>query len=132
PYDEAFVGVGLRLVKSPESQPYTAGIVLDRDDARAVRLGALRTGSAAEQAGLQQGDVLLTIGGSPVARDNWFSMLNRYKQGDRIPMTVRRFRRTVELTLQMGPPDLYEYRIEEIANASAEAKRLRAAWLEGK
>jgi predicted metalloprotease with PDZ domain len=81
---------------------------------------------------MQQGDVLLTIGGTPVARDNWFSTLNGYKQGDRIPVTVRRFHRTVELTLQLGPPELYQYRIEEIPSASAEAKRLRAAWLDAR
>jgi predicted metalloprotease with PDZ domain len=132
PYEDALSGVGLRLVKSPQGQPYTAGIVIDRDDRQAFRLGSLQPDSAAEQAGLQQGDVLLTIGGTPVARDNWAATLNRYKQGDRIPITVRRFRRTMELTLQLGPPELYEYRIEEIPNASAEAKRLRAAWLDAR
>ena len=132
PYEDALSGVGLRLVKSPQNQPYTAGIVIDRDDRQALRLGSLQSDSVAEHAGLQQGDVLLTIGGTPVARDNWAATLNRYKQGDRIPITVRRFRRTMELTLQLGPPELYEYRIEEIPNASSEAKRLRAAWLDAR
>ena len=132
PYEDALSGVGLRLVKSPRGQPYTAGIAIDRDDRQVFRLGSLQPDSAAEHAGLQQGDVLLTIGGTPVARDNWAATLNRYKQGDRIPITVRRFRRTMELTLQLGPPELYEYRIEEIPNASSEAKRLRAAWLDAR
>src|SRR5215472_12202688 len=132
PYEDALSGVGLRLVRSLQGQPYTAGIVIDRDDRQALRLGSLQSDSAAEHAGLQQGDLLLTIGGTSVARDNWSSTLNRYKQGDRIPVTVRRFRRTVELTLQLGPPELYEYRIEEIPDASAEAKRLRAAWLDAR
>jgi hypothetical protein len=76
--------------------------------------------------------VLLSIGGTTVSRDNWYSVLNHYKQGDRIPITVRRFRRAVDLTLQLGPPELYDYRIEEIPNASAEIRKLRAAWLEGR
>jgi predicted metalloprotease with PDZ domain len=132
PYEDALSGLGLRLVKSVQSQPYTAGIVIDRDDRQALRLGSLQSDSAAEQAGLQQGDVLLTIGGTPVSRDNWAATMNRYKQGDRIPISVRRFRRTVELTLQLGSPELYEYRIEEIPNATAEARRLRAAWLDAR
>jgi predicted metalloprotease with PDZ domain len=132
PYEEAFAAVGLRLVKMAESQPYTAGIVIDKEDRQSLRLGSLETDSSAEHAGLQEGDVLLTIGGMSVSRDNWFSTLNRYKQGDRIPVTVRRFRRTLELTLLLGPPDLYKYRIEEIPRAAAEAKRLRTAWLDGK
>lgn len=131
PYDEAFGSVGLQLVKSVQSQPYTAGIVIDRED-RQLRLGTLETDSPAERAGLQQGDLLVSIGGIPVSRDNWFSTLNRYRQGDRIPVSVRRFRKTLDLTLQLGPPELYNYRIDEVSNAPAEARRLRAAWLEGR
>jgi predicted metalloprotease with PDZ domain len=97
-----------------------------------LRLAALTTGSPAERGGLQQGDVLVSIGGTNVSRDNWASVLNRYKKGDHIPVTVRRFRRNVELSIELGDPDVYDYRIEELPNASAETKRLRAAWLEGK
>jgi predicted metalloprotease with PDZ domain len=131
PYEEAFGAVGLRLVKNPASQPYTAGIAIEPQDRQDLRLGALHTDSPAERGGLQQGDILLSIGGTQVSRENWLSTLNRYKQGDRIPVSVRRFRRTMDFTIQLGPPDVYDYRIEEIPNASAEAKRLRAAWLDG-
>ena len=129
PYDEALAVAGLRLVKSPASQPYNAGIVMDRDDRQSLRLAALWTDSPAERGGLQQGDVLLSIGGTNVSRENWFSTLNRYKQGDRIPVTVRRFRRTVELNIELGAPELYDYRIEELPNATAEMKAVRQAWL---
>lgn len=132
PYDAALAAVGLRLVKSPAAQPYTAGIVIDRDERQSLRLGALRTDSAAERGGLQQGDVLVSIGGTNVSRDNWSSVLNRYKQGDRVPVTVRRFRRTMDLSIELGEPDLYDYRIEETTNASPQAKQLRAAWLDAK
>jgi predicted metalloprotease with PDZ domain len=129
PYDEALAAAGLRLVKTPSSQPFTAGITIDRDERQSFRLGAIRTDSPAERGGLQQGDVLLTIGGSSVSRESWLSVLNRYKPGDRIPVTVRRFRQTVELNIQLGRPELYDYRIEEIPNASAEEKAIRAKWL---
>jgi predicted metalloprotease with PDZ domain len=129
PYDMALGAAGLVLVKTPSSQPYTAGIAIERDERQSFRLGAIRTDSPAERGGLQQGDVLLTIGGSSVSRDNWISVLNRYKQGDRIPVTVRRFRQTVELTIQLGPPEVYDFRIEEIPNPSAEEKAIRAKWL---
>jgi predicted metalloprotease with PDZ domain len=129
PYDEAFAAVGLRLIKSVASQPYSAGIVIDRDDRQAFRLGAIQTDSPAERAGMQQGDILVSIGGTNVSRENWLSVLNRYKQGDRIPVTVRRYRRNVDVTIELGAPEFYDYRIEELPNASAEAKRLRSAWL---
>jgi len=131
PYDESLAVVGLRLAKTVASEPYTAGIAIDPEDRQALRLGALRTGSSAENAGLQQGDILLSIGGTPVSRENWHRILNRYKEGDRVPVALRRFRQTLELTIQLGPPDVYEYRIEEIPNASAGAKKIRADWLEG-
>ena len=129
PYDEALSAMGLRLLKSPASQPYTAGIVVDRDDRQSLRLGNLRNDSPAERGGLQQGDVLLSIGGTSVSRENWMSVLNRYKQGDRISVTVRRFRRMVELSIELGAPDVFDYRIEEMPNASAQMKVLRTAWL---
>jgi hypothetical protein len=46
-------------------------------------------------------------------------------------VSVRRFHRMLDLAIQLGPPEVYDYKIEEVANASAEAKRLRMAWLEG-
>jgi predicted metalloprotease with PDZ domain len=131
PYDESLAAVGLRLVKTPANQPYTAGIALDRRDFQSARLGTLRTGSPAEEGGLQEGDILVSIGGTQVSRSNWLAVLNRYKQGDRVPVTIRRFRRTQDLTVQLGPPDEYEYKIEEVPNASKEARQLRAAWLDG-
>ncbi len=130
PYEESLAVVGLRLVKTAAGEPYTAGIAVDREDRQALRLGVLRTGSPAENAGLQEGDILVSIGGTAVSRENWHRVLNQYKQGDRVPVTVRRFRQTLELTLQLGPPDVYDYRIEEIPNASAEARKLRAGWLD--
>jgi predicted metalloprotease with PDZ domain len=128
PHDEALAGVGLRLIKTPSSLPYTAGIAVESQGS-GVRLGALRIDSPAERAGLHQGDRLLTIGGNSVSRDNWIFMLNRFKQGDRVPVTVRRFGQTLNLTLELGLPEIYDFDIQEIPNASPEARRLRAAWL---
>jgi hypothetical protein len=69
------------------------------------------------------------MAGAPVTRENWRSTLNRFKQGDRVSVIVRRFRRTFELTLQLDAPETYVYRIDEIPNALAESRSLRAAWL---
>jgi predicted metalloprotease with PDZ domain len=132
PYDEALATVGLRLVKSPAYQPYTAGIVVDRDDRQALRLGALHTNSPAERGGLQEGDVVLSIGGTNVSRENWLSVINRYKKGDRVPVTVRRFRRSMDLSIVLEEPDVFDYRIEEIPNVTAQARALRSAWLQGR
>ena len=49
---------------------------------------------------------MLSIGGSRVSRDNWNSLLARYKPGDRVTIQVQRFRRTVELVLELREPGL--------------------------
>jgi predicted metalloprotease with PDZ domain len=131
PYDEALAYVGLRLVRSQASEPYNAGISLDWEDPRAVIIGSVRNGSVAEVAGLQAGDEIISLGGKPVKRENWLLALARYKPKDRVPIVVRRDRRTIEAVLVMGQPERFDYRIEEHPTATAEQKALRAAWLKG-
>jgi len=119
------------LVKSPASLPYTGGIVIDQPNRQALRIDALRIDSPAERGGLQEGDVLVSIGGMPVTRENWRYVLNGFKQGDRVPITVQRFRKNLDLTIQLETPEVYNYRIEEEPDASAQERALRQAWLGG-
>ena len=134
PYDQAFAAIGMRLLKSPAGSAYTGGIVIDQQDRQGLRLGALRGDSPGRAWWLTTGR---HTGfnwqlGMPVARDNWSATLSRFKQGDRVPITVRRYRQTLDLFVQLDGPDVYNYRIEEDPNASAQSKTLRAAWLKGK
>jgi predicted metalloprotease with PDZ domain len=130
PYDMAFAAVGLRLIKTP-TEPASSGIVMDRSGA-GLRIGAMPTDGPAARAGVQQGDQLVSIGGSLVTRANWQSVLERFRPGDRVKVQVERFGRTLEVELVMTPPANFNYRLEEMPNASAEAERLRASWLNGK
>ncbi|HEV7857311.1 MAG TPA: PDZ domain-containing protein [Pyrinomonadaceae bacterium] len=131
PYDEAFAQVGLRLVREPAREGYTAGITLDFADAGSARIGNVRNDSPAENAGLRQGDVLLKIGNAGVTRETWLAVLNRYKANERVPVTLKRDRQTIKATLNLGPPEHYDYRIEELKDASPAARALRTAWLKG-
>jgi predicted metalloprotease with PDZ domain len=130
PYDEAFAAAGLRLVRSP-GRNASSGITIDGNDRQSARVGALRAGSAAQEAGLQEGDVMLSIGGSRVSRDNWNSLLARYKPGDRVTIQVQRFRRTVDVVVELRDSDYILYRLEEIPGASDASRRLRNSWLTG-
>jgi predicted metalloprotease with PDZ domain len=56
----------------------------------------------------------------------------RYKTGQSIPITVKRNRRTVKTNIVLGEAERFEFKIEERADATAEQKALRAAWLNGK
>lgn len=131
PYDEAFGYAGLRLVRSVAREPYNAGITLDWGKTDNPRIGSVRHYSPAEDAGLEEGDEILSLGGKNIKRENWLVSLGRYKQGDRIPITVKRDRRTIRATLVLGPPERFEYRIEDRKDATPEQRALRAAWLKG-
>jgi predicted metalloprotease with PDZ domain len=132
PYAEVLAGVGLRLVRAPASEPFTGGISIDWSEGESVSIGSVQHGSPAEDAGLSQGDVLLSIGGEKVTRNGWRTVLNRYKQGQRVPVTARRDRRTIQTFITVGPPDRIDYRIEERPDATPQMRAMRNAWLQGK
>jgi len=130
PYDEALSYVGLHLVQQRESEHYS-GITVNVGTPGSAIIGNVINGSAAEDAGLQPGDEILTIDGKKVMNKDWLSTLNRFKQGDRAPISFKRDRRTLRTTLVLGAMDRFEYRIEEMKDATVGQKALRAAWLKG-
>ena len=132
PYDEAFAYVGLRLVKIQAEEPYDAGLSLDFNNQRQAVIENVRNNSPAEDAGLQAKDEIVSLGGKEVTRDSWRRMLARFKSGDSVPVTVKRDRRMIKTNIVLGQTERFEYRIEERADATADQKALRAAWLNGK
>lgn len=131
PYDEACAYVGMRVVREQAREPYNAGIGLDWQKTGGLIIGVVLNGSPAEDAGLQEGDEIIALGRKNVTRENWLVALSRFKQGDRVPVAVKRDRRTIQTTLVLGPPERFEYRIEERKDATLEQRALRSAWLKG-
>lgn len=129
PYDEVLAGVGLRLVRAARHTPYTAGISLDSSDS--ARVESIRTNSPAEDAGLEQGDLIVQIGNQKVTRDNWTRALNLYRQNQRVPVRLRRDRRIISTFIKLAAPYTYDYRVEEKPEATPAMRALRAAWMNG-
>ena len=132
PYDEAFAYVGLRLVKTQAKEPFSGGMWIQFEDPGHGVIGNVRNNSPAEDAGLQQGDEIVSLEGKDVTQDSWRKTLARFKSGDSVPVTVKRDRRTIKTNLVLGEPDRFDYKIEERPDATSEQKALRAAWLTGK
>jgi len=130
PYDEAFGYMGLRVTRIAMKEPFDAGLKIDFDSGEAVIEG-VRADSPAENAGLQSDDEIVDFAGRKISKTTWLSTLSRYKTGQSIPITVKRDRRTIKASLVLGEPDRFDFKIEERPDATAEQKRLRAAWLSG-
>jgi predicted metalloprotease with PDZ domain len=131
PYEEAFVQVGLRFVRTARA-PVTLGITADEKETVNFKIAAVRPGSPAEEAGLQVDDAITSFGGNKFTSVNFSKVLARYKPGERVQVSFLRGGRPVTTTITLGPPLLFDFKIEENPNASAAAKALRAAWLNGK
>ncbi|HEX8852218.1 MAG TPA: PDZ domain-containing protein, partial [Pyrinomonadaceae bacterium] len=131
PYEEALAWVGLRFVRATGREAHTAGISVDARDTQSARVTGVGTGSAAERAGIRHGDVLVQIGQTDVTTGSWRGALNTFKQGARVPFTLRRGRQTISTVVTLDAPDRYDYRIEPDPQAPAPARARRAAWLNG-
>lgn len=130
PYDEALAYMGLHLVREQAREPFDAGIRVNWEDGT-LSIGSVRNDSPAEDAGLQEGDEIVSLGRKSVSRENWLVALARYKQGDRIPVTVKRDRRTIQTAIVLREPERFEYKIEERKDATPKQKAARQAWLKG-
>jgi predicted metalloprotease with PDZ domain len=129
PYEEAFAQLGLRFAH--ELRP-TLGIGADDSDTTNFKVGRVRPNSPAANAGWEVGDKILTVGETRITPDNFLKVVGRYKPGDRVKVALQRGPRTIQTTIVMGAPQIADYRLEEIADAPASAKALRAGWLNGK
>ena len=132
PYDEALGYVGLRLNKTVAREPYNAGLALGGGTSQGAVVAYVLNGSPAEAAGLQEGDQITSMGGKSVTPDGWLKQLAKFKQGDRLPIVVKRDRKTIQTTILLGAPERFDYKIEERADSTPEQKRLRAAWMSGR
>ena len=107
------------------------GISADESDKANFTIGRVRPDSPAAEAGLEVGDKILFFGGLKLTQTNLLKLLGRYKPGDRVALIVQRGARTIQTSITLGEPQTLNYRIEEIKDAPAETKALRAAWLNG-
>ena len=130
PYDEAFGYAGLRLVKTAAKEPFNAGLSIEFEGDVGI-IENVRNYSAAEEAGLQKNDEIVSLGGRKVTKDSWLKTLARYKKGDTVAVVVKRDRRTIKGEIILGEPERFEYTIEEKADATQQQRAIRTAWLSG-
>ena len=131
PYEEAFAQVGLRLVRTPRA-PVALGVTGDENENVNFVVASIRPDSPAAEGGLETGDIIASFGGTKLTPSNFLKTLERYKPGDRVQVSVLRNKRPIMTAVTLGPPQIFDYRVEENPNGSPEVRALKAAWLGGK
>ncbi len=98
--DRAYIGISYQ-----EVDPQIAS-ALNLTTTTGVVVTQVETGSPADKAGIQQGDVVLQLDSQSIDQDHTLTgLLNNYKAGDTVTLTVLRNNQTmrVKLTLALRP-----------------------------
>jgi predicted metalloprotease with PDZ domain len=129
PWNDFFRSIGLRVdaISNTVADP---GFTLTRSFDGPLSVGAVQSGSEAERAGLQAGDIILEIQGKPPAgfyREPWASM----NPGDTLSAKVRNRRGEHELKWKLGSRQQIGYVVNDLESVSVAQRARRAAWLKG-
>ncbi|MFK7789331.1 MAG: trypsin-like peptidase domain-containing protein [Phycisphaeraceae bacterium] len=112
PLAMAIVGVGARVIPrgvnnvrvAPPDKPFLGVNRLQADEeAQAVRVGKVMPDGAAENAGMQDGDLITQLNGQPTASvADIIRVIQEAKIGDTIKLTIQRGEETLELEATLG------------------------------
>jgi len=133
PWDSILPLAGLRLVPDSIREPRLG--IFTRPDSGRMRVMQIEPGSAAAQAGVAIGDVLVSIGDIPVGPDFGQQFRARYggagQLATAIPVVVRRGSQSLTLQVQMQYRVRVEHRIVADPAAGDKARRVRDGILRG-
>jgi predicted metalloprotease with PDZ domain len=128
PYDTILGYAGYKLDKT--STTVASLGILVRPSGVAAEITRVRQGTQAEAAGLQVGDVLLTIDGMPVRRGlaPVSSRLSE-KIGQSVAVEIRREGVNKTIQMKVDGRGLSGHSVEEVQNPTPDQLRVRDAWL---
>jgi predicted metalloprotease with PDZ domain len=133
PWDAVLPLAGMRLARDTVNEPRVGiGTV---QDSTGVHVTEVVPGSAAEAAGVQVGDLLLSVGGLSATDPAWSPTFRlkyaRSPEGTSLPIVVRRNGREQTLQARLRFVARVEARLVEDPRASAKARRVRDGLLKG-
>ncbi len=135
PWDSILPLAGLRLVADSIREP-RLGIMSAMDSLGRVRVMDVEQGSAAAQAGVLAGDMLVSIGDIPVASADFGQQFRARYGGNSqspktIPLVLRRNGQQMTLQVPLEYRIRLEHRIVADPSASDKARRIRDSLLRG-
>jgi predicted metalloprotease with PDZ domain len=129
PFDD-FLGRAGWLLKDTSQRRASLGFSIHREGKNPPSVGDLEAGGAAQQAGLQDGDILLSLNGEqpPRSPDRW---VRDHQPGERVTMKVRRGGEEKEFSFALDRQFDAAYQVEEAPNATEKQRRIRDGILRG-
>jgi predicted metalloprotease with PDZ domain len=118
------------LVKDTGQRRAAFGFAIHREGSDPPVVGGFESGSAAQQAGLQDGDILTALDGEPLPRspERW---LRDHQPGEAVKMKVRRSGEEKEFSFVLGRQSDAVYQVVEAPELSEKQRRVRDGILHG-
>jgi predicted metalloprotease with PDZ domain len=131
PYNKilAKAGLALHIATSPNAPPSLGALVEPVDTG--VRIVAVRSGGAADRAGLSRDDVLISVDDQSLATASVGERLSIYPAGAKVLFEVERHEERHFIYVQLDPPQPDEYSITDLPGATEEQVKIRQGWLSG-
>jgi len=127
PYDAVFAKAGLVFSRQVVTTPFV-GVSSGPTPAGGLMVQAVSPGSAAEQAGVQAGDVITNIGDIAIATDpEWgatFRTRYRGKAGQPLTITVQRSGQTLKLTTVVRERTVASFKLQRAPNPTPKQTKI--------
>jgi predicted metalloprotease with PDZ domain len=132
PYDELLEPFGLRVVEETvESRPAASLGIRTRPAGDHASVVAIDPDSPALAAGLDVGDEIVAIAGRLAPASGWESLLAGVEPGERVPLTVRRRDRVLDLVVETAGGGNVRWVLSRDAERTEREDRLFEQWMEG-
>jgi len=127
---ESLLGRAGWLLKDTGQHRAAFGFAIRREGKSAPWIGDVEAGGEAQLAGLQDGDILLTLNGDPLPRspERW---LRDRQPGDRVTVKVRRSGEEKEISFALGRQFEAAYQVVETPETTEKQRRIRDGILHG-
>ena len=130
-YADLFKNVGIVMTQNPDL-PYFGAAVSITEDLKGEIRAHTKIGSPAYIAGLDKGDMIVSINGKPFPNGKQFdAFIKEFKVGDALEIAFERFgeRKTTTVILEADP--VYKISLQETNNENPSKKELKARkeWL---
>jgi predicted metalloprotease with PDZ domain len=129
PYNDFLHPAGLQA-RTQQREMADFGFETSRGSDGSLTIASVAPGSGAEQAGLQAGDILLQLDGSPFGRSA-FRFLFQHSPGDMVKVRIQREGEEREISFALAKRGVQTYSISELPDASERQKRIRDGMLQG-